>query len=251
MSGDDENSGLGVSAARGVLWTGLGQVLRQVIQVIGSVALARLLVPDDFGVLGMAMFFVGIGQLFADFGIGSAIIQARSDDRVVLSSCFWLNLAVAATLALLVLVAAPWIADFYQRSDLAPMVAVLSLNLLLAGLQVVPQALLYRDMRFADLAKAQVLGSLAGALVAIMMAWYGAGVWSLVAQPLASPCVWPPCAGDLIWNSPVLVPKLSLVSVSPFWVVILPAMPTAMSIACLSVAFWAPDHLVSIRWRSS
>lgn len=176
-------------ATRGVLWTGGGQILRQIVQVVGSVVLARLLAPDDFGLLGMAMFFVGIGQLFADFGIGSAIVQARVDDRVVLSSCFWLNMAVAGALALIVLGASPWISDFYRRSDLTPLIAVLSLNLLLAGLQVVPQALLYRDMRFAELAKAQVLGSLAGALVAITMAWSGAGVWSLVAQPLVGSTV--------------------------------------------------------------
>lgn len=90
-------------------------MLRQIVQVVGSVVLARLLAPDDFGLLGMAMFFVGIGQLFADFGIGSAIVQARVDDRVVLSSCFWLNMAVAGMLALIVLGASPWISDFYRR----------------------------------------------------------------------------------------------------------------------------------------
>lgn len=190
-------------AVKGVFWTGLGQVMRQVVQVVGSIALARMLAPDDFGVLGMAMFFVGIGQLFADFGIGSAIVQARMDDRVVLSTCFWLNMAVAGTMALTILIASPWIAAFYHRQDLTAVIAVLSINLLIAGSQVVPLALLYRDMRFADLARVQVLGSLAGASVAIAMAWSGAGVWALVAQPLVgssvtlSLCIaalrWRPC----------------------------------------------------------
>lgn len=171
-------------AARGVLWTGAGQVLRQLIQVGSSVILVRLLVPGDFGLIGMAMFFVGIGQLLADFGVGSAIVQARSDDRIVLSSCFWLNLAVAVLLAAILLGCGPLIGSFYKRSDLVPIVAALSLNLLLSGLQVVPSALLYRDMRFADLARAQVLGSLTGALAAIALAWVGLGVWALVAQPL-------------------------------------------------------------------
>ena len=136
----DKTADLGVRAARGVMWTGGGQILRQLMQVGSTLVLVRLLVPDDFGVLGMAMFFVGIGQLLADFGIGSALVQTRSDDRVVLSTCFWLNLAVAATLAALMLVASPLIGSFYNRPDLVPVVAVLSLNLLLAGLQVVPAA---------------------------------------------------------------------------------------------------------------
>ena len=185
----DKTADLGVRAARGVMWTGGGQILRQLMQVGSTLVLVRLLVPDDFGVLGMAMFFVGIGQLLADFGIGSALVQTRSDDRVVLSTCFWLNLAVAATLAAMMLVASPLIGSFYNRPDLVPVVAVLSLNLLLAGLQVVPAALLYRDMRFSDLARAQVLGSLVGGTIAILLAWAGAGVWALVAQPLAGSSV--------------------------------------------------------------
>jgi PST family polysaccharide transporter len=151
--------------------------------------LARLLVPDDFGLIGMALFFIGIGQLFADFGIGSAIVQSRSSDDLILSSCFWLNLVIAAGLALAVLVSAPLVAQFYGRGDLVPLVAALSVNLLLAGLLVVPQALLYQEMRFADIARAQVLGSLAASAAAIVLAWSGAGVWALVAQPVVGSTV--------------------------------------------------------------
>jgi PST family polysaccharide transporter len=183
------SEGIGAIAVRGVFWTGAGQVVRQVVQIVGSIVLARLLAPEDFGLLGMAMFVIGIGQLFADFGIGSAIVQARADDRVVLSSCFWLNVIVAGGLALLVAAASPLVARFYARPDLTVLVAVLAANLLLAGLQAVPLALLYRDMRFADLARVQVLGSLFGALAAILLAWRGFGVWALVVQPLAGSAV--------------------------------------------------------------
>ena len=172
------------SAARGVLWTGTGQVLRQLVQIGTSLVLVRLLVPEDFGLIGMAMFFIGIGQLLADFGMGAAIMHSRTDDQVILSSCFWLNVVVAAGLAAVLLVAAPLIGDFYKRSDLVPIVAALALNLLLSGLLVVPAALLTRDMRFAVLARSQVLGSLVGAAAAIVMAWRGFGAWALVAQPL-------------------------------------------------------------------
>lgn len=187
MSGD--NASLGTKAARGVIWTGGGQILRQVMQIAGQLILARLLVPDDFGLLGMALVFVGIGQLLADFGIGSAIVQSRELGPKVLSTCFWLNLAVGAALMLLVLACAPLIAGFYARPDLLPLVAVLSLNLLLSAMQTVPTGLLYRDMRFADLARAQVLGTLVAAVVAIGLAWGGAGAWALIVQPLAGTTV--------------------------------------------------------------
>ncbi len=175
---------LSSSAARGVLWTGTGQVLRQLVQIGTSLVLVRLLVPEDFGLIGMAMFFIGIGQLLADFGMGAAIMHSRTDDQVILSSCFWLNVAVAGVLAALLLVGAPLIGGFYKRTDLVPIVAALSLNLLLSGLLVVPAALLTRDMRFAVLARSQVLGSLVGAAAAIAMAWRGFGAWALVMQPL-------------------------------------------------------------------
>lgn len=184
MTGEDIPPSLSGSAARGVLWTGAGQVLRQLIQLATSLVLVRLLVPEDFGIIGMAMFFVGIGQLLADFGMGTAIMHARTNDHVVLSSCFWLNLAVAGILAAVVLIGAPAIGTFYRRADLVPVVAALSLNLLLSGLLVIPTALLTRDLRFAVFARAQVLGSLVGAVAAIAMAWLGFGVWALVAQPL-------------------------------------------------------------------
>ena len=171
------------------MWTGAGQVLRQLAQIVSQLVLVRLLVPDDFGLLGMAMFFVGVGQLLVDFGIGSALVQSGDEDRVLISSCFWLGMAVAAVLMLLTLACSPLIAAFYKRDDLAPLVAVLSLNLLLSGLQVVPSALLYRDMRFADLARAQVLATLLAAVVAIAMASSNAGVWALVAQPLVGGAV--------------------------------------------------------------
>lgn len=193
MTNRESSKDLRSQAARGVVWTGGGQLIRQLVQVGGQLALVRLLVPDDFGVLGMALFFVGIGQLLADFGVGSAIVQARSDDRVMLSSCFWLNVVIAAALTVVVLTISPLIAIYYKREDVGPIVSVLSLNLLLAGVMVVPTALLNRDMRFADLARSQVVGSLAGALVAISLAFSGAKVWSLVAQPLVGSTV------SLLW----------------------------------------------------
>lgn len=176
--------GLAVMAARGVAWTGGGQILRQIIQIAGQLVLARMLAPQDFGLLGMAMFFIGIGQLIADFGVGSAIVQSQTRDSLTLSSCFWVNMALVAVLAAVMAVVAPLIGNFYQRPDLTPLVAALSLNLVLSGLLVMPFALLARDLRFAHTARAQVLGSLMGALSAVALAWSGAGVWALVAQPL-------------------------------------------------------------------
>ncbi|MDD5297434.1 MAG: MOP flippase family protein [Rhodocyclaceae bacterium] len=184
MSNPEAKVSLGVAATRGVMWTGGGQVVKQLTQISTSVLLARLLTPQDFGLLGMALVFVGVAQLFSDFGIGSAVVQGQSHDQTALSSAFWANLAVAGVLTIFVILASPWVAHFYVNPDIGPVVAATSLTLFLAGAQAVPQAILYRDMRFADTTKANILGSVAGSIVALTMAWQGFGVWSLVAQPL-------------------------------------------------------------------
>jgi PST family polysaccharide transporter len=180
---------LGMAAARGVFWTGGGQALRQAIQVVASIALARLLTPDDFGLLGMTLIFMGVAQLFADFGIGAAIVQSRQVDRIVLSSCFWANAGAAILVSLLLALASPFAGAFYGDPRVVPILLVLSSSLVLSGIIVVPRATLLRDMAFAQVAKAQVVGSLAGAVVAVMMAWLGLGVWSLVMQPIVGSAV--------------------------------------------------------------
>ena len=175
---------LGVTAARGVFWTGAGQIARQVIQIVTSVVLARLLVPEDFGLVGMAMVFLAVAQLFVDFGVGAAIVHARTSDRTVLSSCFWANACVAGAFAVLVALISPLAGTWYRDPRIPSVLAALCLSLAFSGLTVVPGSILYRDMSFAKLAKAQVLASIAGAGVAVGAAWLGGGVWSLVAQPV-------------------------------------------------------------------
>lgn len=183
------SEGLAVSAARGVMWTGAGQVIRQVVQIVSSIVLARLLVPEEFGLLGMALFFVGFAQLLADFGLGAAIVHGQHDDPDVLSSCFWFSVLVSAGLSLVVALLAKPISMFYGEPIIAGIVLVLSVNLLITGAQAVPQASLQRDMRFGDLAKSQVFGGICGAFTAVVMAAFGGGVWSLVMQPLVGSCV--------------------------------------------------------------
>lgn len=185
----ESGGGLGVTAARGVLWTGGGQVLRQIVQVATSVILARLLMPADFGLLGMALVFYGLVQLFADFGLGAAIVQAREVSPAALSSSFWLNVSVAGALGAALALAAPGIAAFYGDARLAPIVSVLSVGLVFGGLVVVPRAILLKHLCFAQIAKAQAVGSLIGAICAVSLAYSGFGVWSLVVQPLVGSAV--------------------------------------------------------------
>ncbi len=180
----DKQPSLGVAATRGVFWTGAGQLVRQFLGIITSVILAWILDPQDFGLIAMAYVFIEFAQLFADFGIGAAIIQSSQIQRDTLSSSFWANVSVGTALALLMILAAPAIAEFYGDPRLVPIIVTLSLTLLLSGVVVVPRAILQKEMRFDLAMKAQMIGSLAGSAAAVGLALNNFGVWSLVAQPL-------------------------------------------------------------------
>lgn len=181
---DDSVHELKEKAVRGTFWTGGGQIVRQVVQILTSVMLARLLVPEDFGLIAMAMVFVGVAQLIADFGIGAAIVQRDSVSDRILSSCFWINLAISAALAAFVALSAGLVADFYGNDRVEMVLRILSLNLVLAGMLVLPRALLYRNMDFQSVAMAEVTGTAVGSTTAILLAWNGHGVLALIAQPL-------------------------------------------------------------------
>ena len=175
---------LGVSAAKGVFWVGGGQVLAQCIQMVTAICLARLLVPEDFGLFGMALVITSFSQIFSNFGIGTALVQKQSVNQSILSSCFWLNVMIGGVATLTLVLMAPFLADFYEEDRVEIVLIVLSFNLLLTGIFVVSGSILYKEMRFEYLAKAKIVGSMMGALLVVAMAWFGWGVWSLVAQPM-------------------------------------------------------------------
>ncbi len=170
------------SAARGVAWVGGGQLAQQLIRVPTSIVLARLLLPEDFGLLSMAMVFVVVGQLFADFGIGAAIVQSPRVDRTALVSSFWANCAIGLAAAALLWSAAPLVAGFYAEPRVAAVLRALGAGLVLSAMTAVPRAILHKRMDFRADARARLIGALSGATVAASAAWSGLGVWALVLQ---------------------------------------------------------------------
>jgi O-antigen/teichoic acid export membrane protein len=173
-------SRLRAQAVAGVGWSATGHVGHQLIQFGISVLLARLLVPKDFGVVGMLMVFIGFAMLFGEFGLGAALIQQRDITEVQLSSTFWLNLAVGVVLMLLFIGLAPGIARFYRIDQLLPLGRVMALGFPVAALAVVPGALLTRKMAFRSLAFIQVTSTLIAGTGAVVVALNGAGAWTLV-----------------------------------------------------------------------
>lgn len=173
------------AAARGALVTGAAQVFRIAFQLASTVVLARLLAPGDYGVLAMVAVLIGLGELLRDAGLSFATVQAREVSDAQQSNLFWLNLAVAAVLAVATCVAAPWLARFYSEPRVVPVCEALAITFLINGASAQYGTRLNRAMAFGRMAQVDIAGMVISAALAIAMAMHGFGLWALVAQRLA------------------------------------------------------------------
>lgn len=180
---------LGTQAARGAFITLGGQSLRIVLQVLAVTLLARLLSPHDYGLIAMVVAITGVGEIFRDFGLSSAAIQARDLSRHQRDNLFWINTGIGLVLGLVVFSAAGLIADIYDQADLVPITRAMSLTFLFNGLATQYRADLNRHLRFTRLAAADVAAPATALVVALILAANGATVWALVAQQLTQALV--------------------------------------------------------------
>lgn len=171
---------LGRTAARGAAVTLGGQGVRMLVQVASVVVLAQLLTPTDYGLVAMVMAIAGVADIFRDFGLSAAAVQAKTLSRQQRDNLFWLNSALGAALCLLVLAGSGGIAAFYDQPRVAAIAQALSLTFLLNGLSTQYRADLNRRLRFGALAVVDIAAQVAGLTVGVLLAVGDAGVWALV-----------------------------------------------------------------------
>ncbi|MCZ2825591.1 MULTISPECIES: lipopolysaccharide biosynthesis protein [unclassified Modestobacter] len=189
MTADPEAStarqpGLAAAASRGAAVTLGGQGLRVLVQLVGIVVLARLLDPEDYGLVAIVALIVGFGELFRDFGLSSAAVQAKTLSDGQRDNLFWLNTGIGAVLAGLVCAVSPLIALAFDDDRLTLVAVVMSATFLLNGVSTQYRAMHTRHLRFGKLALSEIGGQVAGVTVGIVLAVLGAGYWALVAQQL-------------------------------------------------------------------
>lgn len=161
----------------------------QGVTFIVSIVLARLLDPDVYGTVALVTVFTTIMQVFVDSGMGNALIQKKEADDLDFSSVFFFNMVVCSLLYLIMFIAAPFIAAFYKMPELTSVVRVLSLILIISGVKNVQQAYVSRNMQFKKFFFSTIGGTIGAAVVGIVMAYLGFGVWALVAQMLFNAAV--------------------------------------------------------------
>src|SRR5580700_6721127 len=157
---------------------------------IGSLmVLARLLDPKDFGLVGMVTAFTGVLGLFRDFGLSSATVQRVEVTEEQVSTLFWINCLVGATLWLLLAAVSPLVAAFYREPRLLWVTIVLAVGFFFNAIGVQHSAMLQRQMRFTTLASIDIISLVLSVSVGIGMALRGFGYWSLVAMTIVAPFV--------------------------------------------------------------
>jgi len=174
---------------RAVKWSAIDVFMRHGVQFIISVILARLLVPEDFGLIAMLTLFVSIAAIFVDGGLGSALIQRQHATHTDESTIFYFNLIVAGFASALLCLAAPIIAAFFENVELIDLTYVLAFNLFLGAFGSIHTTLLAKEMNFRTIAKTGAFASISSGILAIIFALQGFGVWSLALQALISSAV--------------------------------------------------------------
>jgi O-antigen/teichoic acid export membrane protein len=174
------------SVVRGATWTGIAQVSGQGFRLISMVVLARLLVPDDFGVVAIAMIFTSLVSQTVDLGFNQAIVQRKEVTPSHLSTTFWISWGMGIIFCLATVGASPLISSFFSEDSVGPVLAVLSISFVITPLGSVHGALLRRGLKFFQFSMAEISGSVTYLVVAVSLAFAGFGVWSLVFGSLAS-----------------------------------------------------------------
>ena len=185
-SGPDLDSRL----ARGVAWTVAAKWSVQVLSWGSMLVLARLLSPSDFGLVGMASVYLGLVSMVSEFGLSSAVLnlQTLSQWQIRQLNTFSLLLGVAAFLVSLA--ASVPLSRFFQTPHLAPVLALMSLSFIFAGLRTVPGGLLQRQMRFKELSLLEAAQALSQVLCSLSLAALGFGYWAIAVGNVVSSAVW-------------------------------------------------------------
>lgn len=170
---------------KGVVWTSIERFGTLAISFVSNMILARLLTPDDFGTIGMLLFFISIAQTFVDSGFGSALIQKKEITKADVNTVFYINMGMSILSYIILFFTAPIIASFYNIPLLKDLLRVQSLVILIQGFTIIQTVQLRKKLEFKKLSLCNIIGTFVLACSGIISALLGLGVWSLVIRTLA------------------------------------------------------------------
>ena len=167
-------------ATAGLVWTFAQQFSNQIIAFVVSIILARLLLPEQFGLIGMVAVFIAIGRSLMDAGLTQSLIRDKDADQEDLSTVFFFNLVASSIIYLIIFFSAPLIAKFYEEPSLTKIVRVLCLTFVVSAFGAIQSTRLTKVMNFKTQTIISVPSTVVSGIVGVSMAYSGFGVWSLV-----------------------------------------------------------------------
>jgi PST family polysaccharide transporter len=171
-------------AIKGVAWSAVQKWGVRVISFIVMLVLARLVVPEAFGLISYATVFTAFVQIFVDQGFSDAIVQFPKLEREHLDTAFWISVLTGVIFTAASIAASGTISNIFHEPKLVPVIRWLSLMFTISGLSSVQQAILRRNLAFKSLSTRSLISTFTSGIVAVVMAFMGFGVWSLVAKLL-------------------------------------------------------------------
>jgi O-antigen/teichoic acid export membrane protein len=174
------------SVVRGASWTGISQTAQQGFRLLTTIILARLLFPEDFGVISMVVVFTSIAVTILDMGLNQAIIQRKEVTEDHLNTTFWTILAMGVFLCVVLVAGSSLVAKFFGTERVGPVLSVASISCIICPLGAVHGALLRKRLDFFRFSMAEALAAVVYLVVGVVMAVLGFGVWSIVAAGIAN-----------------------------------------------------------------
>jgi len=202
--------GLRASVVTGLRWSVIDVVAQQVIRFALTVALTRLIAPEDFGLLAMALVFTQLATMIGDLGLGPALVQRRVVERAHVATAFTVTTLAGLILAIAFYFLTFPIAAFYDEPGLRPVLGALAATYLLRGVAGIPRDLLRREMAFRSLAFIAIASVTLSAVAGLSLAVGGAGIWALVAQILVEGVLTTILVVGVAWRSGAWRPGLAI-----------------------------------------
>ena len=173
---------MGNSITKGFAWSAVDRFSYLAIQFVLGIVIARLITPEEYGVLGILMVFINVSQVFIDSGLGSALIYKNKIDDDYLNTTFVFNLSVSVVLFIVIFFLSSIIESYFFLQRLSDYIRISSLVLITNSLIVVPSSILKIQLNFRALAISNILSTTISGCLGILAAYYGYGVWALIIQ---------------------------------------------------------------------
>lgn len=169
-----------------LVWKFLERVCAQAVNLVVSIILARIIAPEQYGVIALTTIFITISNVFVESGLGTSLIQKKNADSKDFSTVFYCNIIMSIIMYLAIFFIAPLAAKFYSSPILTPVLRVLGITVLIAGVKSIQCSYVSKNMMFKKFFVSTFIGTVVSAVIGIWMAYNGYGVWSLVVQQLSN-----------------------------------------------------------------